>query len=185
LIEKEPSRQGHPAVFVALLRGINVGGRSVPMAALRDLCESLGWTKVRTYIQSGNIIFEAQGPASVHAAALETALSAHYSFPIPVMVRDADQWRVLAADRPFGGWSDLKQLSLTLLDGPPAADHWQTLSPWREGDEEIELIEDRVWVKTPGGYGVAKFNNTFLEKKLKTRATTRNRATVEALLAML
>ena len=171
--------------FVALLRGINVGGRSVPMATLRDLCENLGWTKVRTYIQSGNIVFEAQGPENVHAADLETSLSALYPFPIPVMVRDADQWRVIAADRPFGGWSDLKQLSLTLLDAPPAASLWQTLAPWREGEEEIELIDDRVWVKTPGGYGEAKFNNGFLEKKLKTRATTRNRATVEALLEML
>ena len=169
--------------FVALLRGINVGGRSVPMAALTGLCESLGWTNVRTYIQSGNVVFDAD--AEAFAGNLESLLTERFSFPIPVLVRNADQWRALAADLPFGGWSHPKQLSVTLLESVPEAAAWQALSPWRNADDEIEWIGDRVWVKTPGGYGETKFNNAFLEKKLGVRATTRNRATVEALLEML
>lgn len=172
-------------IHVALLRGINVGsGRSVPMADLRALCEGLGWRNVRTYIQSGNVVFEAD-PGSDPAGTLERALAGRYSFDIPVLVRTADQWRTLAADAPFGGWSHPKQLSVSLLDSAPDADRWQTLAPWRDGDDEIELVDDRVWVKTPGGYGVTKFHNTFLEKKLGRRATTRNRATVEAVLNLL
>src|SRR4051794_35378817 len=54
--------------FVALLRAVNVGGRTLPMAALREVCAGLGWEGVATYIQSGNLVFEAKGKA----AALET-----------------------------------------------------------------------------------------------------------------
>ena len=155
------------------------------MADLRALCESLGWTNVRTYIQSGNVVFEAEGAARERGLSLETALAAQYPFPVPVIVRTADQWRELAADRPFAGWSDPKQLSVSVLDAVASADAWRGLSPFRMDDDEIELIGDRVWVKTPGGYGETKYTNSFLEKKLGCRATTRNRATVEALLALL
>ena len=176
--------------YVALLRGINVGaGRAVPMADLRALCEGLGWTKVRTYIQSGNLVFD-QGSSDGNEAALglslETALASRYSFAIPVLVRSGPRWRELTADRPFGGWSDAKQLSVSLLDRVPSATAWQTLAPWRDGDDAIELIGDRVWVKSAtAGYGKTKFHNTWLEKKLGLRATTRNRASVEALMGML
>jgi len=178
---------------VALLRGINVGaGRSVPMADLRALAEGLGWDRVQTYIQSGNLVFSVPESPDVVAlspgaasAALEGALASRYPFSIPVLVRTVDQWRALAADRPFGGWSDPKQLSVTLLDGVPDSAAWAALSPWKVGDDEVELIQDRVWVKPPGGYGRTKFTNDFLERKLGRRATTRNRATVEAILGML
>lgn len=173
--------------FIALLRGINVGpGRAVPMADLRTLAEGLGCRAVRTYIQSGNLVFDAEGESAALASALESALTGRYDFPIPVLVRTADQWRQLAADKPFGGWSDPKQLSVSLLEGVPDPEAWAALEPKFEGDDAIELVGDRVWVKTPtAGYGKTRFNNAWLERKLKTRATTRNRATIDAVLAML
>jgi uncharacterized protein (DUF1697 family) len=173
--------------FVALLRGINVGvGRGVAMADLKDVCAGLGWTNVRTYIQSGNVVFEALGDESGLAAGLEAVLAARYAFAIPVLVRSDDRWRELAADRPFEGWTDAKQLSVTLLDGPPDPDAWSKLAPWRDQNDAIELCGDRVWVKTPtAGYGKTKFHNAWLEKQLGRRATTRNRATVDALLGWL
>lgn len=168
--------------FVALLRGINVGsGRGVAMGDLRGLCADLGWTEVRTYIQSGNVVFDAEGDESTLASALEESLASKYSFPIPVLVRSSSRWLDLTADRPFAGWTDPKRLSVTLLSQAPDSEAWATLAPWKTGDDEIELIADRVWVKTPGGYGDTKFHNTLLEKKLGVRATTRNRATVDAL----
>ena len=177
--------------YVALLRGINVGkGRAVPMADLRALCEGLGWTKVRTYIQSGNVVFhhpdEDEADEGGLGSRLEAALAARYPFAIPVLVRSADRWRELAADRPFGGWSHAKHLSVSLLDRIPSFAQWQALFPWREADDAIELLGDRVWVKSPtAGYGKTKFNNAWLERKLDRQATTRNRATVDALLGML
>ena len=181
-----------PAIpsVLALLRGINVGpGRAVPMADLRTLAGDLGWTSVRSYIQSGNLIFHLPDgtPEGVSdlASRLEAALATRYPFPIPVLVRTADQWRELAADRPFGGWSDPKQLSVSLLSGIPNPATWAALAPWSEEDDAIELVGDRVWVKTPtAGYGNTKFTNAWLEKKLGLRATTRNRATIDALLGL-
>lgn len=173
--------------WVALLRGINVGaGRAVPMNDLKQLCRTLGWTNVRTYIQSGNVLFEAQGEEASLASALEEALGWVYTFAIPVVVRSDDRWRELAADRPFGGWSDPKQLSVSLLDRAPDAAVWAALAPWSQADDAIERIGDRVWVKTPtAGYGKTKFHNAWLEAKLGCRATTRNRATVDALAGLL
>ena len=172
--------------FIALLRGINVGaGRAVPMADLRTLCSSLGWNNPRTYIQSGNLVFDADGEGAGLAASLETALAARYPFSIPVLVRSAPQWRTLAADQPFSGWSDPKQLSVTLLDGEPTPAAWAALAPWTDGGDAIERIGDRVWVKSPGGYGETRFSNAWLEKKLGLRATTRNRSTVDTILGML
>jgi uncharacterized protein (DUF1697 family) len=171
--------------FVALLRGINVGGRSVPMADLRALCETLGWKNIRTYIQSGNVVFESDGDEVTDSTDLEAALAVQYPFPIPVLIRSADRWHELAADRPFDGWTHPKMLSVTLLASPPEPSAWAALAPWIDDQDEIELIGDRVWVKTPVSYGETKFNNSWLEKKLGRSATTRNRATVDALLAML
>ena len=172
--------------WVGLLRGINVGsGRAVPMADLRTLAERLGWDEVRTYIQSGNLVFKADGNPESLARHLGSALAEVYPFPIPILVRSAACWASLASDTPFGGWSDPKQLSATLLGGVPGPSAWAALEPWKDGNDEIELSGDRVWVKTPGGYGNTKFTNAFLEKKLGLAATTRNRATVDAILGML
>jgi len=157
------------------------------MADLRAHAEALGWKDPRTYIQSGNLVFEAPDGSDPRALAeaLEGRLTPRYPFPVPVLVRGASAWRSLAADRPFDGWSDPKQLSVTVLDAAPNPAAWAALAPWRIDDDRIELLGDRVWVMTPGGYGETKFTNAWLEKKLGRRATTRNRATVDALLAFL
>src|SRR5687767_9415059 len=90
------------AGFIALLRGINVGGRcKVPMAELRALCGGLGWSDVRTYIQSGNVVFEASGTASALEAKLEKALGEEFGFTPAVMVRSAAAWNALVQANPF------------------------------------------------------------------------------------
>src|SRR5262245_9998041 len=77
---------------VALLRGINVGGRSLPMAGLRELCAALGWQEVRTYIQSGNVVFDsAKAPAALEDE-LEQAIAKTFGMKVPVIVRTAKQW---------------------------------------------------------------------------------------------
>ena len=88
--------------FVALLRGINVGGhRKVPMAELRELCEAIGWDEVRTYIQSGNVVFSAAGKGRAHEAALEQAIERRFGFPVDVIVRSGAELSRHAAANPF------------------------------------------------------------------------------------
>src|SRR5687768_12141100 len=90
------------ASFIALLRGINVGGRSkVPMAALRDLCAGLGWRDVRTYINSGNVVFEASAQGPALESSLEDALEGAFGFAPAVIVRSAARVKALAAANPF------------------------------------------------------------------------------------
>src|SRR5688572_6245361 len=90
------------ASFIALLRGINVGGRArVPMAELRDLCAGLGWHDVRTYINSGNVAFEASGKGPMLEAALKKALEGAFGFAPAVIVRSDAELKALMAANPF------------------------------------------------------------------------------------
>ena len=90
------------ARFIALLRGINVGGHAmVPMAELREICAGLGWTEVETYIQSGNLVFEASGKGPALESALEEKLETAFGFRPAVIVRSAAQVKALADANPF------------------------------------------------------------------------------------
>jgi uncharacterized protein (DUF1697 family) len=87
---------------VALLRGINLGGgRTVPMARLREVAEQLGWTDVATHLQSGNLLFRAPGSDADVAARLEKALQAEFGMAVDVVVRTGEQLRALVDGHPF------------------------------------------------------------------------------------
>src|SRR3954447_20855956 len=90
------------ATWVALLRAINVGGRKVPMAELRTLCEELGLTDVRTYIASGNVVLRSPlRSAGKVRALLEPALEERFGFPVVVVVRTPEQLRAVVDVLPF------------------------------------------------------------------------------------
>jgi uncharacterized protein (DUF1697 family) len=94
--------------YVALLRGINVGGnRKVEMKRLKTVFEAAGMTEVRTYINSGNVIFESVEPPGRLAGTLEAAVEREFGFPVKVLVRDAPTMRALLAELP-DTWADDK-----------------------------------------------------------------------------
>src|SRR5687767_1531510 len=87
---------------LALLRGINVSGQNkIAMPALRELCAGLGWRATQTYIQSGNVIFQADAPPPQLEADLERAIAEHLGLGIPVVVRAAAGWPAYIAGNPF------------------------------------------------------------------------------------
>jgi uncharacterized protein (DUF1697 family) len=89
--------------YVALLRGINVGGKNkVPMADLRDAVEADGHTRVRTYIQSGNVLFESTASAAELEDRIERALECHLGLPLVVVVRSERQLRAVVDNAPKG-----------------------------------------------------------------------------------
>src|ERR1044072_5746840 len=93
--------------YVALLRGINVGGhRKVPMAALRETAEALGLRKVRTYVASGNLVFESDKAAGTLETMLEQAIADRFGFAVDVVVRSAAQWAALADANPLKAESE-------------------------------------------------------------------------------
>src|SRR3954451_12906051 len=165
--------------LVALLRGINLGAkRRVAMADLRTLAEDLGYTDVRTVLQSGNLVFT--GAAKDARGKLEAALEERFGFEVDVVLRTMDELRAASEHDPFAGEADdLKRYFVVFLDGKPElgglAD--QDWSPDRLAAHGSELyawcpngMQDSRLMKALGKPGVAR------------TATVRNMATVRKLL---
>jgi uncharacterized protein (DUF1697 family) len=165
--------------YIALLRGVNVAGRrKVPMADLRTLCETIGHTDVRTYIQSGNVVFGARsGPAPKIRSALETAIAGEFSFDVTVLLRTATEMAAVVKRNPYG-----TDAYVTFLDGAPAKKLVTAIDPDAFTPDEFKMSGHEVFLHCPNGYGNTKINNTFFERKLATEATTRNWNTVTTLL---
>ncbi len=165
---------------IAILRGINVGGkRKILMADLRTLCETLGWDNVQTYIQSGNIIFTADAENKVLENKLEKAIAENYGFDVPVIVRNADDFQRMVNKNPFyNNDVDISHLHLTILKQQPTAENTDHIQMYNFEPDRFEIDNQAVFVYCAGKYHQSKLTNNFFEKKLKVGATTRNWKTV-------
>jgi len=164
--------------YVALLRGINVGsGRKVPMAELRALFATLGHTNTRTYIQSGNVVFTAKAaqPERVRTA-IEDAVGNEFGFEVGVLLRTPAELASVVKRNPFGA-----DAYVTFLDVVAPAKAVTAIDPAPFRPDEFAVSGREVFVRCPNGYGRTKINNAFFERKLATRATTRNWKTVTTL----
>ena len=169
--------------YIAILRGINVGtGRKVPMADLKTLCEGLGLTKVQTYIQSGNLLFELakHEPISVLETRLQMAFSKTFGFEIPVLIRTAEEWAESIAKNPFLSENENEdgRLYLTFLQKEPSPEALKKMNEFQYLPDHFKIIGREVFILCTSGYGTSKLSNTFFESKLKVPATTRNWKTV-------
>ena len=166
---------------VALLRGINVGGRnSVPMAALRGVFESLGHTEVSTFIQSGNVIFTAATP--VTAKSLETAIDAHFSIAISVVLRTPAELANVVAANPFPTAGPSRLHVGFMAEKPPAASVKQ-LDTDRFAPEEFAVHGREIYLHLPSGMGRAKLP-AYLDRQLAIPTTVRNWNTVNKLVEL-
>lgn len=171
-------------VRVALLRGINVGGhRKVPMAQLRVLALRLGWSHVATCIQSGNLVFTANGDAEAAARQLEQAIELHFGFVVPVVVRSGAAWLRAAATCPFAEAAaeraDLVHLGCS--QRPPRAGALQDLAPYCRAGERIVLQDDAIWIDYAGGVARSKLTPAVLDRAIGSPVTLRNLKTVQAI----
>ena len=158
--------------FAAFIRGINVGGNKLlPMAQLKSACESIGLTDVRTFLQSGNVIFKTtrKDPAPLIAKALD--------MDVTVIVRTIDELQKVIARNPFEheAKSDPGHLVVMFLEREPKA----TLE-W-PGPEVIKPSGRELFMYYPDGQGRSKLTNALIEKKLGMRGTARNWNTVTKL----
>lgn len=174
--------------YVALLRAINVGGTAkLPMAALRDVCTSLGWRDVATYIQSGNVVFQADAAAVELEASLEQAVERHFGFARPVIVRDAVQWSAYAAGSPFpDAQRDApNRVMLCLSKLPPAPGAADMLMARAAPGEQVRQVGDALWVFYPDGAGTSKMSPNLFDRAAASPITSRNWRTVCKLQEML
>ncbi len=175
------------STFIALLRGVNVGGKTLRMADLKSLCEELGYANVRTYLQSGNVVFDSGNPdAGAHAAAMEAQIFRSFGFSASVLVRTPQELKHTIEDNPFlhGRMEDPARLHVTFLKGVPAPVRLGNLRVPEGDTDEYAVGEREIYLFCPNGYGRTKLSNTYFERKLDLTATTRNWNTVTALFAM-
>jgi uncharacterized protein (DUF1697 family) len=172
---------------VALLRAVNVGGRKLPMAALRELCGRLGWTNVATYIQSGNVVFEATGGDASLEAALEQAIHGEFGLDVPVIVRSEAEWARLAAANPFADAAREapNRVQLMVSKRPPAADAAERLAARAQAGERVAAAGGGIWIHFPEGVARSKLTPSLIDKAIGSAATGRNYRTVLKLGEML
>ncbi len=170
-------------MLVALLRGVNVGGaHKMPMARLRSVCEGLGFQRVATFIQSGNVVFEADD-AGAAAECLESAVEREFGFRAAVITRSAEELRELVEGKPFSH-RDGARVIVTFLKIDPGERIWEAVRTLAAGPEEIEIHGREIVVYFPDGQGKSKFPMVKIERVLGCATTSRNWNTVEKLLQM-
>lgn len=174
--------------YVALLRGVNVSGKNrVQMADLRALVETLGYERVQTYIQSGNIVFESSTRSAAKVAdAIASAMTQELALDVQVLVRTSRELTTLLTTNPLERRDvDSTKLHVTFLATSPAAATVHALDDVDAPPDEFAIVNREVFVHCPNGYGNTKLNNTFFEKKLGVAATTRNWRTVQTLASLI
>lgn len=167
---------------VALLRGINLGSiNKIKMADLTRLFAGLGHDDVRTYLQSGNVVFSAGADPEKLAEPIEKAILDELGLTVTVLLRTGpDLTKVLRANPYLDRQDDPTKLHVTFLAEAPDPDSSAVPVPGGES-AEFTLTGREVYLHCPDGYGRTKLNNAFFEKKLGVAATTRNWRTVVAL----
>lgn len=164
-------------VYVALLRAVNVGGTGkLPMAELKAFCAELGYAKVRTYIASGNVVFESRKSEAAVKAALETRLQQHAGKPVGVLVRTAAEMAEVERRNPYTGAPGNRVVAI-FLDQPPTAAMLTDVK--HQQDEQLALGTREIYVH----YGEGMADSKLLVAAAKT-GTGRNMNTVIQLAAM-
>ncbi|WP_381559732.1 DUF1697 domain-containing protein [Streptomyces eurythermus] len=174
--------------YVALLRGINVGGHArIAMKDLRELFGALGFDEVQTYLQSGNVVFAdpaGAAPGEVRER-IEKRLADGLGVPAAVLLRTGESLGRTVTAGPYADRADDPTgLHVTFLAETPAPGQAAALRTPPGETAEFTLLGDEIHLHVPGGYGRTKLNNAFIERRLGITATTRNWRTVKALHGM-
>lgn len=157
------------------------------MGDLRSLLDAAGYRDPTTYVQSGNAVFSGRGSPDAVAQAIERRMASDLGWSVPVIVRSKRQLEDIVAGSPFAHRDlEAKSLHVTFLAESPDPQAVESLDAdaSRFGDDRGTVIGRQVYLYCPGGYGVTKLNNTYLERRLGSSATTRNWRTVSALAAL-
>ncbi len=175
--------------YLALLRGINVGGKNpVPMAVLRTMFTELGHAEARTYIQSGNVVFRTTKPAKEPALvrSIEDAIASTFTLQVPVVVRTGAQLATVLTGNPFlVTGTDHRTLHVAFLAARPSAKAVAVLDPDRSAPDAFEVRGREIYLHYPNGSGRSTLTLDYFERTLGIRATVRNWKTVTTLLDLM
>lgn len=168
--------------YISLLRGINVSGKNkIKMAELSVLYSQLGLTDVKTYIQSGNVIFNSkENNIPLLEQQIKDKIQTDFGYDVKITIKKANLIYQITAKNPYLNQrkEDIKFLHVTFLSDIPDASLVEAIKDLDYKSDEFSLRDDLIFVFTPGGYGKTKLSNNFFERKLKVAATTRNWKTI-------
>lgn len=173
---------------IALLRGINVGGRSkVAMADLRQMFTDLGLESVKTVLQSGNVVFEGGPGGADLEEILERETEKRLGLRPAYLIREAEDWRNLVTSNPFPeeAKNDPVRLQAMPLKAAPKAAAVAALREAIVGSERVEAVGRELYLYYPDGSGRSKLTIKLIESKLGTQGTSRNWNTVMRLAALI
>ena len=171
--------------YIALLRGVNVGGyKKLPMVELRSLFSELGFEKTQTYIQSGNVVFKSKLiDVKVLKNEIEQAILRYFKFEVSVLVISPKDLKQFFDDCPFLETQKTNSYFMFLFD-KPNKDLVKKVSGLFYPNETFVITKTVIYFYSSVGYGKAKCNNSFFEKKLNITTTTRNYKTIIKLLSL-
>jgi uncharacterized protein (DUF1697 family) len=175
---------------IALLRAVNVGGRSLKMDELREILRRLGFIEPRTLLQSGNAVFGVAAGSRLQCAGVESqieeALQKRLALQADVFVRSAGEWDEVIAANPFPerAEADPAHLVVMTLRDAPAAAAVKALQSSIKGRETLRARDRHLYIVYPDGQGTSKLTGNVIERALTTRGTARNWNTVMKLAAL-
>jgi uncharacterized protein (DUF1697 family) len=178
-----------PATHVALLRGINVGGKnSLSMKELVAEFVAVGCEDVRTFIQSGNVIFTAPPGKDENELAqlLGERLAERFSYRAPLPLRTTEELRAAIANNPYLALSAPEEtLHVMFLTAAPDAEAVKKLDPDRSPGDEYQVIGREIYLRLPNGMARTKLTNAYFDTKLGVTSTARNWRTTTKLLELM
>jgi len=174
--------------YISLLRGINVSGqKKIKMAALKVVYESLKFEHVKTYIQSGNVVFQSTNDKVTIKNNIETAIKEHFDFDVPVLILTNEQLENTAKSLPFPA-IDIEEegskIIVFFLSESVSNDQEKTFGAYLTNSEQLVLNQNVIYLYCPEGSGKSKLTNKLIETKLKLTSTARNIKTVNKLLSL-
>lgn len=172
-------------VFVALLRGINVGGHNkLPMQGFRDLLKKLNCHEVATYIQSGNAVFKYDGNANNLTDSIATEIERRHGFKPSVLLIDAVKFAEIVEANPFQGkFENSRNMHVSFFQEPATDPDLERMASLAAADEEFELTDSAFYFHAPSGIGRSKLAAS-VERCLGVKATGRNWHIVKKLRAL-
>jgi uncharacterized protein (DUF1697 family) len=173
---------------IAMLRAVNVAGhQKISMEALKALCVSMGFRDVRTYIQSGNLVFreKREAPEKI-ALQLEKKIETEFGFRPAVIVRTAAEMRRVITDNPFAGRNGIEpnKLLVVFMGSEPTQKARELVLGLDCAPEEMHIVGREIYIYYPDGMARPKIPLVRLEKMLQCSSTGRNLNTVNKLMAM-
>jgi uncharacterized protein (DUF1697 family) len=175
--------------YVALLRGINVGGKNkIKMAELKRALEAINLCNVSTYLQSGNIFFDFEiMNTMILADKIEKIIEDAFGFAVKTIIRTEGEFRDIVGSNLLEKGRDIEsdKLHVTFMRETPEPSAVSGLAVKKEANEKLLIASREIYLYCPNGYGNTKLSNSMFEKKLKISATTRNWKTINKLLEMM